>query len=255
MTEQHMARRTLVKSPPELWAQCSDAASLARHLGQFGEIRITRLEPETTVAWEGEDASGTVRLEPSGWGTQVTLTAETAAEVVEEVVDAVVVEEPEPEVVVEEEPESAVLVEEEEPGPEPESVAAGPEAEVAAVEPEPVAVEPGPETGAAPRASFFARLRLLFRVPPREELIAAKDEDGDEDEVGVGVEVAVAEPAPVVESQPEPEPVAVESEPVAVEPEPVAVEAEPKQTSETKAALVAALDSLGQAHHRPFSRA
>ncbi|HEY1507857.1 MAG TPA: hypothetical protein VGF93_02570 [Solirubrobacteraceae bacterium] len=262
MTEQHMARRTLVKSPPELWAQCSDAASLARHLGQFGEIRITRLEPETTVAWEGEDASGTVRLEPSGWGTQVTLTAETAAEVVEEVVDAVVVEEPEPEVVVEEpevavveeEPEAGVLVEEEA-RPEPESVATGPEAEVAAVEPEPVAVEPGPETGAAPRASFFARLRLLFRVPPREELIAAKDEDGDEDEVGVGVEVAVAEPAPVVESQPEPEPVAVESEPVAVEPEPVAVEAEPKQTSETKAALVAALDSLGQAHHRPFSRA
>src|SRR6185437_11268733 len=48
---------------------------LARHLGEFGEIKITRLEPETTVAWEGEHASGTVRLEPSGWGTQVTLTA------------------------------------------------------------------------------------------------------------------------------------------------------------------------------------
>ena len=61
--------RTLVKSPPELWAECSDAASLARHLGQFGEIRITRLEPETAVAWEGELASGTVRIEPSGWGT------------------------------------------------------------------------------------------------------------------------------------------------------------------------------------------
>jgi hypothetical protein len=69
------ANRTLVKSPPELWAECSDAASLARHLGQFGEIRITRLEPETAVAWEGEHASGTVRLEPSGWGTRVVLTA------------------------------------------------------------------------------------------------------------------------------------------------------------------------------------
>src|SRR5207302_6885346 len=74
------ASRTLVKSPPELWAECSDAASLARHLGQFGEIRITRLEPETAVAWEGEDVSGTVRLEPSGWGTRVILTARHTAE-------------------------------------------------------------------------------------------------------------------------------------------------------------------------------
>ena len=71
----HEASRTLVKSHPELWAQCSDAASLARHLDRFGEIRITRLEPETAVAWEGERASGTVRLEPSGWGTRVILTA------------------------------------------------------------------------------------------------------------------------------------------------------------------------------------
>ncbi len=67
--------RTLVKSAPELWAECSEAASLARHLGTFGEIRVTRLEPETTVAWEGDAACGTVRLEPSGWGTRVTLTA------------------------------------------------------------------------------------------------------------------------------------------------------------------------------------
>ena len=69
------AGRTLVKSPPELWAVCSDADSLGQHLEAFGEIRITRLEPETTVAWEGERASGTVRLEPSGWGTRVTITA------------------------------------------------------------------------------------------------------------------------------------------------------------------------------------
>jgi hypothetical protein len=71
----HEASRTLVKSAPELWAECSDAASLARHLGAFGEIRITKLEPETAVVWEGEAARGTVRLEPSGWGTRVVLTA------------------------------------------------------------------------------------------------------------------------------------------------------------------------------------
>ena len=77
---QHEASRTLVKSPPELWAECSDADSLGRHLDQFGDIRITRLEPETAVAWEGELASGTVRLEPSGWGTKVILTADAAEE-------------------------------------------------------------------------------------------------------------------------------------------------------------------------------
>src|ERR1700722_15671806 len=73
MTE-HQSSRTLVKSAPELWAECSDAASLARHLGGFGEIRITKLEPETAVAWEGAAVSGTVKLESSGWGTRVTLT-------------------------------------------------------------------------------------------------------------------------------------------------------------------------------------
>jgi hypothetical protein len=69
------AKRTLVKSPPELWAELSDVAALARHLGEFGEIRITRTEPESVVEWEGDLASGSVRLEPSGWGTTVTLTA------------------------------------------------------------------------------------------------------------------------------------------------------------------------------------
>ena len=73
------ARRTLVKSPPELWAEVSQPEALARHLGEFGEIRITRLDPETTVAWEGERASGTVHLEPSSWGTKVTLTASPTA--------------------------------------------------------------------------------------------------------------------------------------------------------------------------------
>ena len=73
------AKRTLVKSPPEIWAEVSDAGALARHLGEFGEIRITRTQPESLVEWEGEKASGCVRLEPSGWGTKVTLTAEALA--------------------------------------------------------------------------------------------------------------------------------------------------------------------------------
>ena len=74
MTEP-IAQRTLVKSPPELWAEISDVEALARHLGAFGEIRITRVVPETTVSWEGETARGTVELSAAGWGTKVTLRA------------------------------------------------------------------------------------------------------------------------------------------------------------------------------------
>ena len=71
-----VAARTLVKSPPELWSEISDPDALARHLGAFGEIRITHLEPESTVAWEGTRARGTVDLESAGWGTKVTVKAE-----------------------------------------------------------------------------------------------------------------------------------------------------------------------------------
>jgi hypothetical protein len=84
------AQRTLVKSPPELWAELSDPTSLARHLGDFGEIRIARVEAETSVEWEAESASGRVELKPSGWGTKVTLTVAREA-------PQPVVAEPEPE--------------------------------------------------------------------------------------------------------------------------------------------------------------
>ncbi|HEY2397771.1 MAG TPA: hypothetical protein VGH78_02155 [Solirubrobacteraceae bacterium] len=70
-------QRTLVKSPPELWAELSDPGALARHLGELGEIRITRIEPEQLVEWEAENRTGTVHIKPSGWGTRVTLTVST----------------------------------------------------------------------------------------------------------------------------------------------------------------------------------
>ncbi len=69
------AQRTLVKSPPELWALLSDAESLGRHLVEFGEVHIVSTEPESAIAWEGEGVTGTVQLMASGWGTKVTLTA------------------------------------------------------------------------------------------------------------------------------------------------------------------------------------
>jgi hypothetical protein len=67
-------QRTLVKSPPELWAELSDPAALSRHLGEFGEIRIVRTDPERSVEWAAENAKGTVSIKPSGWGTTVKLT-------------------------------------------------------------------------------------------------------------------------------------------------------------------------------------
>ncbi len=145
MSSEPSAHRTLVKSPPELWAEVSDIEALARHLGEFGDIRITRLEPETTVAWEGERASGTVKLEPSGWGTKVTLTA-TVPEPEEpepepEPVAVAAVVEPEPEPIAEKRGFWARLF-----GREPKPVALEPEPEPdPAPEPEPVAVEPEPE--------------------------------------------------------------------------------------------------------------
>ena len=66
--KQSTATRRLVKSPPELWAELSSEDSLGRHLAEFGEIRITRVKPETTVAWEGDRASGTVELDPDRVG-------------------------------------------------------------------------------------------------------------------------------------------------------------------------------------------
>ena len=231
------AQRTLVKSPPELWAELSDIDSLARHLGEFGEIRITRLDPETTVAWEGDRACGTVALEPAGWGTKVTITAKLAEEVVAEPVAV----EPEPVAV---EPEPVVVAVEPEPvAVEPEPVAVEPEPE-----PEPVAVEPEPEAPPteAPRVGFFAR--LFGRRREVEPVVEVEPE-------AEAAEVAV-DPEPVaVEPEPEPEPVAVEPEPVAVvvepepEPQPAVLDVE-----RAEAILTGVLDDLGSAHHRPFSR-
>ena len=191
------AGRTLVKSPPELWAVCSDAESLAQHLEAFGEIRITRLEPETTVAWEGERASGTVLIEPSGWGTKVTVTA--AATEPAAVGPGLAIAPPE----------SPVAV--------PEPAPAEPEPAVAVPEPESASLEP------TQRPGFFARLFGGAHAP-----------------VSQPVAPAVAVPEPVAVAEPElrrPEPVQDEQPPV-----------------DAAAALEAALDSLGQAHKRPFSR-
>ncbi len=61
-------QRTLVKSPPELWAELSDPEALARHLGELGEIRIVKANPEQSVEWEAEDSEGQGRAAALGLG-------------------------------------------------------------------------------------------------------------------------------------------------------------------------------------------
>ena len=247
------ASRTLVKSRPELWTECSDAASLARHLDQFGEIRITRLEPETAVAWEGESARGTVRLEPSGWGTRVILTAHPAD-----------VPEPEP-------PAAAELPAPAEQPEAPAPVVAPPgshapwlaQAQADPPPPEEEAPEEDEEKCDAPTAELpvlpssgrlFARMRRWFRrrsaTPEEPEPVAAEPEPAPAEP-----EPAPAEPQPTApEPEPapaDPEPVAIRSEPAPAVPEPAAADLDP----DAEAALERALESLGRAHHRPFSRA
>ena len=40
-----------------------------------GASRVSPGEPERELTWEADYASGTARLEPTSWGTKVTLTA------------------------------------------------------------------------------------------------------------------------------------------------------------------------------------
>lgn len=223
-------RRTLVKSPPELWAELSDPESLTRHLGELGEIRIKRAEPETVLEWEADGASGTVQLEPSGFGTKVTLSLEREIPAPEartdavEAVEADAVAEPEPKHDV---PEATADVE-------PETDL---EPEAAAEETEPHAmVEPEPKLG------LFAR---LFRRRRKEPVVAVEPEPEPEPVVAVEPEPK-PEPVAVVEPEPQPEPAG------AVVAELEAIEAQ--MAEQTADLLTSVLDRLGAAHHRPFSR-
>ena len=244
------AKRTLVKSPPELWEELSEVEGLAKHFGAFGEITITKLEPERTVAWEGEHGSGTVSIEPSGWGTKVTLHAELPEA---EAAEPEPVPEPEPE------PEAAAADPEPEPEPEPEPVEPepGPEAitETEPVDMEPVLVEPVslPEHEPEPKRGFWA---WLFRSRTATTIAAEPEPRVTEPEP------AVEEPEPIA-IEPEPEPVAIEVEEQTdeePEEEQPAAEERPDEMSTSldpdRARLVLdeALDALGAAHHRPFSR-
>lgn len=69
--------RTLVKSPPELWEELQGD----RWADAMGEVSVRPTEPDRELAWEADGARGTAVIEPSGWGTKVTLTAEVEEQV------------------------------------------------------------------------------------------------------------------------------------------------------------------------------
>jgi hypothetical protein len=268
-------QRTLVKSPPELWSELSDPAALARHLGELGEIRIVRVEPEKTVEWAAEHTTGTVSIQASGWGTKVTLS------VTRELVapPSGPADAPQQPAEAESEPdlETAEPVETAAPDDtaEPTEIETTVRMEAVSEEREPP-VENAPQpasaetiTGAseaaseqAPRMGFFAR---LFRRRRRSEETAE-----------LRLDTSTSTPAPEPGGA-----FAAVSE--ALAPEAVgshaftdphaAAAAEPEQSTDLGAELMAAeevsagdvaaedtavlaavLDRLGAAHHRPFSR-
>lgn len=261
-------QRTLVKSPPELWAEVSDPTALARHLGELGEVKITKIEPEQTVEWEAEAAKGKVELKPSGWGTKVTLSVtqelpdgcDSGAEVEPEAADCAaeaVILDAEAEA-----PEDAQASE-----PQATGVAETGVAETAVYEAAaPDAAAPGgaPEEQQMPRPGFFARLfrrkaKAADALTSTTEDAGASQSDADEAPAqpqattvaAVAIEDQVTAAAdeteqPDEQAEQDVEPVDLAAELLAAE------EALAAQTTEM---LRTVLDRLGAAHHRPFSRA
>jgi hypothetical protein len=254
------AQRTLVKSPPELWAELGDPAALARHLGELGEIRIVRSEPERTVEWEAEGIKGTIQLTPSGWGTKVTLTATREAPAP---APSTLEPAPEPSASEPSAPEPPAPEPVREPAPE---LQATPIAEVTPsvagtpfVEAEPP-VESDVETEPEPRRGFFARFFRRRKEKPtsarepeqdpelRPEPALVPEPDSEQEEAPTDSQPTESQPT---ESQP------TESQPTESQPD-IVVELralEESLAAETAALLTAVLDRLGAAHHRPFSRA
>jgi hypothetical protein len=80
------AKRTLVKSAPELWELADDLARMEAWMAGIVDgsesipVEVTNREPERALAWRTGDASGTqtriaLELAESGFGTRVSLVA------------------------------------------------------------------------------------------------------------------------------------------------------------------------------------
>jgi hypothetical protein len=82
------ASRTLVKSQPELWELIDQPERMqglmCALLGRATEVTVDKRRPESVLRWqasgEGGDAWIEVELAEKGWGTNVSVKAENAAE-------------------------------------------------------------------------------------------------------------------------------------------------------------------------------
>ncbi len=244
------AQRTLVKSPPELWSQLSDPGALADHLGELGEIRIVRADPEEVVEWEAPDAHGRVELKPSGWGTTVTLsmTLDRSANVpARPEFEPVLGPKPEPE------PDAGL---------EPEAEAQ-PELAIKATD------EPAPLHAPAlddVRSGFIARLRQRWARGRAAEPDPAEPSEQESGQPANAMAARARVPREMPTTTTPPPTVATTAEPATVTgiaqlalegeqgAEPKAQAANPAYADHATALLTALLDKLGEAHHRPFSR-
>lgn len=78
------AKRTLVKSPPELWDLADDVPRMEAWMAELVgtpepvPVDVTCREPERTLAWRRADGDAQIALEltEKGFGTSVSITAE-----------------------------------------------------------------------------------------------------------------------------------------------------------------------------------
>jgi hypothetical protein len=82
------ASRTLVKSPPELWELIDQPARMqglmCALVGRATDVTVNQREPGSMLRWEASDDGAEawieVELAEKGWGTNVSVKAENAAE-------------------------------------------------------------------------------------------------------------------------------------------------------------------------------
>jgi hypothetical protein len=76
------AKRTLVKSAPELWELADDQARMEAWMsgltgaGPPVAVEITQRDPERLLTWRAAQGRITIELAESGFGTSVRITAE-----------------------------------------------------------------------------------------------------------------------------------------------------------------------------------
>jgi hypothetical protein len=199
-------QRTLVKSPPELWSELSDPDALARHLGELGEIKITRTEPEKLVEWEAEGTTGTVAIKASGWGTKVTLTVH--HEPPARAAAAPAVAAPEDEDAPDASAEAQDDAQQQTSGDEPATIAQQPPAEAVSADP-----KPAPATEAARRAAGWPDARGHAGPAIESDLRAAEADAPISDHAPWHLEAAAhtLQAGSAAELQPETEPAPQES--------------------------------------------